>query len=344
MMDKWMEKILAFIRELFEEDFDEDGKEVATERMDRETNDRPVADRSSRPINPMLILDLVLSALITMPLFSALPMAGTKLFHTGNTLYFEHLFVLAVIALCLLFLFQVFRKYMYAAVLVLLMAYTIHQKEIPSSGSFLAGIVRDYKTASRKVIGSDISFLSLERVKRQNSQHKYLKQILQSDITPKSRNFAVNASIQFFSNKDLYEQFGDIIRYLSLFKYINENFNYVNDPASTEYYSTAEETIDNGLAGDCDDRAALIYASIKAVGGQARLVLVRGHVYPEIYVGSASAFEARVVPLLDSLFEQAYTPDYFHHVDKYQNVWLSFDFGEYPGDTRNYADIEEILY
>lgn len=343
-MEKIMEKIKAFIEDLFFEDFDEDGKEVVAEEVKKEIKVPQRTEQASRLINPLVIIELALSTLITIPLFSALPMSGSKLFDTENNLYFEHLLIMAVIAVCIFFLFQVLRKYMYAVLLVLLLAYSINQKEVQPSDAFLSSVIQDYKTASRTVIEADISFLSLEKVKRQHSQHKYLKQILKSEISSKSRTFAINASVRSLNSKGLYEQYGNIVRYLSLFQYITENFNYVNDPVNTEYYTTAEETIDNGCSGDCDDRAVLFYVSVKAIGGRARLIRLSGHMYPEVLVGSSTDFEFSVIPLLDSLYKKEHAMDYFHHVDNLDNVWLSFDFGEYPGAYHHYSDIEEIMY
>jgi hypothetical protein len=343
-MEKLMRKIMDFIEDLFIEDFDEDVKEVVSEGVKKETKDHQRTEQTSRLINPLVIIELALSTLITIPLFSALPMSGSKLFDTENNLYFEHLIILVVIAVCIFFLFQVLRKYMYAAVLVLLLAYAINQKEMQPSETFLTNVVQDYKTASRTVIEADISFLSLEKVKRQHSQHKYLKQILKSEISSKSRNFAINASVKSFNSKNLYEQYGNVVRYLSLFQHITENFNYVNDPVNSEYYTPAEETIDNGCSGDCDDRAVLIYVSVKAIGGRARLIRLSGHMYPEVMVGSSTNFEFTIIPLLDSLYKKEYAIDYFHHVDNHDNVWLSFDFGEFPGAYHHYSDIEEIMY
>ena len=343
-MKKLMEKLLALIEDLFDDDIDEDAKETIAASTENEIEDRLAIYQTSRTFNPLLILDIVLSVLVAIPTFGVLPMAGTKLFHPEGNLYFEHLFILVAIAVCTFFLFNVLRKYMYVALLVLLMAYAINHNEKQPSASFLDSVIQDYKTASRKVIEADISFRSYKKVKSQISQNNDLEQILSSGISSKSRNFAVSAATQFYINEDLYDEYGDVVRYFSLFKYLSEHFNYVNDPVGIEYYSTAEETIDNNLSGDCDDRSALIYISIKAIGGQARLILVRGHIYPEVRVGSVPYFEANIVPLLDSLFEQEYTPDYFHHVDRYDQVWLAMDFGNYPGERYSYADIEDIMY
>ena len=233
---------------------------------------------------------------------------------------------------------------MYVGLSVLLVAYLLNQKEQQSFESFMENVVQDYKTASAKVIRADVSWRSIETLKKKNGSLKYFKEVLKSDVSSISRNFAVSASTQYYNSPDLYDQYGDVVRYLSLFKYLYENFSYVHDPVSRNYYSTAEETINNGLAGDCDDWAGLVFKSVRAIGGRTRLILISRHIYPEVLVGSSSEFELSLIPLLDSLYERAYVTDYFHHIDKSDNVWLSFDFGEYPGDIYHYSDIEEVIY
>jgi transglutaminase-like putative cysteine protease len=233
---------------------------------------------------------------------------------------------------------------MYAGLIVLLLAYLLNHQELESFDSLIDHVVQDYKSASAKVIQAEVSWRSIEMVKRKNKSPKYFKELLHSEISPKTRNFAVSASTEYFSSQELYDQYGDVLRYLSLYRYLQENFSYVSDPLYHNYYSTAEETIDNGLAGDCDDWSVLVYASVQAIGGSARLIRIAGHIYPEVLVGSAAEFEYWLIQLLDELYQKDHPTAYYHHVDKQNNVWLSFDFGEYPGAYHHYADVEEIIY
>jgi hypothetical protein len=102
------------------------------------------------------------------------------------------------------------------------------------------------------------------------------------------RNFAVRESTRYFN--EAYPSYGQLVRQLSLFKSINQRFRYVPDPVSSEYYASAEETIENGLAGDCDDYTILMIAALQAIGARVRLVLIKEHVYPELYGGDEQAF------------------------------------------------------
>jgi len=339
-----MEKLRFLINDMFEEDLDEDAKVEIREDTGKGKKDHPAADRPPSTGKVLFVLDLVLSVLTAIPVFCVIPITGKLLYHTGDSLYIEHLIGLGLISMAIFFLFQFLRKYMYVGLIVLMVAYLLNQNEIESIESFIDNLVQDYNTASTKVIQADFSLRSIETLKKKNGSPKYFKKILKSEISPKSRNFAAKASAQYFRSKDLYDRYGDAVRYLSLYKYLNENFSYVHDPLYRNYYSTAEETIDNGLAGDCDEWSGLVYTSIKAIGGRARLIRISGHIYPEVLVGSSDYFEFTLIPLLDSLFKSEYAIGYFHHVDKHDNVWLSFDFGEYPGEYYHYSDIEEIIY
>jgi len=343
-MEKLMEKLKVLINDLFDEDIDEEAKVVIKEDANKRMKDYSVKDQPSLGGKALLMLDLVLSVLTAIPVFCVIPITGKLLYYTGDNLYIEHLIALGLISMSIFFLFRFLRKYMYVGLIVFTLAYLLNQNEIESVELFMDNVVQDYKTASTKVIRADFSLRSIETLKKKNGSPKYFKKILNSEISPKSRNFAAKASAQYFRSQDLYDQYGDAVRYLSLYKYLNEKFSYVHDPLYRNYYSTAEETIDNGLAGDCDEWSGLVYSSIKAIGGRARLIRISGHIYPEVMVGSSDYFELMLIPLLDSLFESEYAIDYFHHIDKLDNVWLSFDFGEYPGDFYHYSDIEEIIY
>jgi hypothetical protein len=344
-MEKLMEKLKALINEMFEDDIDEEEKVViredAPKRMkDRPVGDQPVGDQPSLGGRALIMFELLLSVLIAIPVFCVIPITGKLQYHTGDNLFIEHLIGLGLIAMSIFFLFHILKQYMYVGLLSIILVYALNQNEFDSFEAFMDKVAQDYITASAKVIQADFSFRSIETLKKKNGNPKYFKKVLNSEISSKSRNFAAKASAQYFRSQDLYDRYGDVVRYLSLYKYLNENFSYVPDPLYRNYYSTAEETIDNGLAGDCDEWSGLVYTSVKAIGGRARLIRVSRHIYPEVLVGSIDDFELKVIPLLDSLWESEYALGYFHHVDKQDNVWLSFDFGDYY----HYSDIEEVIY
>jgi hypothetical protein len=72
------------------------------------------------------------------------------------------------------------------------------------------------------------------------------------------RAFAVRAAnANFKREQNLNERYRDLIQCFAVFKKINRNWNYVNDPVGQEYFAKASESA-KYLAGDCDDHAILM--------------------------------------------------------------------------------------
>ncbi|MCK5737357.1 MAG: hypothetical protein KAH21_12805, partial [Spirochaetaceae bacterium] len=84
---------------------------------------------------------------------------------------------------------------------------------------------------------------------------------------------------------------------ITIHRYISSEWKYVNDPmfVNQDYYSPAHRTLAAGLAGDCDDYAVLMAASIEAVGGKTRIMAGScaegGHAWPEVYIGAKDAWK-----------------------------------------------------
>ncbi|MBR3465622.1 MAG: transglutaminase domain-containing protein [Bacteroidales bacterium] len=160
---------------------------------------------------------------------------------------------------------------------------------------------------------------------------------------PVVRNFAVQqATEEPFATIGDYQYSDDIrqiVHAMSVFKTINENWKYVDDPRGFEYNSRASETIQNrshGLfTGDCDDHAILMAACIQAVGAKARIVLSHengeGHAYPELYLGSRDNAETTHY-LIEKLFPQHRDREFEYHIDYNGDYWLNMDYtAPYPG-------------
>lgn len=148
---------------------------------------------------------------------------------------------------------------------------------------------------------------------------------------PKLRNFAVAASTKYFNEKGYYSTYGNIIRYFSVFKVINE-WDYVPDPKGLDYFAPASQSI-NLMAGDCDDHAIVMAAAIMAIGGEARLVHTKKHLYPEVNVGKKKDL-SKIYYLVKRLlfYKESMGNQLFYHIDKEDNIWLNFDYtGKYPG-------------
>ena len=167
---------------------------------------------------------------------------------------------------------------------------------------------------------------------------------LKSKINPKDslvRNFSVKHSIEYFD--DYHPKYGPLVRYLSLFKYINNNFKYVDDPNRDEYFASARETIEDGLGGDCDDHTILMISCMKAIGAKCRMVLTENHVYPELFCGDKKSF-AELHEAITHLFStENFTGLYYR--EEAGSYWINLDYtAHHPGgpyvDNKAYAVVE----
>jgi transglutaminase-like putative cysteine protease len=142
------------------------------------------------------------------------------------------------------------------------------------------------------------------------------------------RKFAVSNAVKYYT--DSYRQYGNVVRILSLFRYINHNFKYVSDPLRDEYYASPMETIDAGLAGDCDDHTILMIAAMKSIGAKTRMVLSVDHVYPELYCGNKASFLKFQSAILQLYSQENLTGLYYR--EENGEYWLNLDYSaRYPG-------------
>lgn len=161
---------------------------------------------------------------------------------------------------------------------------------------------------------------------------------------PEVRNFALQTTRKYFYDyqNDMYHQdYRTIIQCFAVFKEINNNWNYVSDPANEEYFAKASESIKH-LSGDCDDHTILMAACIKAIGGTPRLIHTIGHLYPELLIGNKNDLEAANYMIKRELFEnESQEQKLYYHIDDKGMVWLNLDYtADYPGGR--FMD-EEIL-
>jgi hypothetical protein len=142
------------------------------------------------------------------------------------------------------------------------------------------------------------------------------------------RNFSVAHSLTDFD--EYFPKYGKVSRYLALFHYINRNFKYVPDTRRDEYFATPQETIQNGLGGDCDDHSILMASCLQAIGARCRIVLIQGHAYPELYCGSREDFEV-IKQAIVTLFPQPPIKEIHYHEMKGE-YWINLDYtAHHPG-------------
>jgi transglutaminase-like putative cysteine protease len=197
-----------------------------------------------------------------------------------------------------------------------------------------ANIFNDYKTIAysnwqvREEKQTDL--LSISPGLFENANSKGTREI-RSKVQLKDslvRNFAVKHSLEYF--KEYQAKYGMLTRYLSLFKYINRNFNYVPDARRDEYFATARETITNGLGGDCDDHSILMASCMMSIGAKCRLVIVDGHMYPELYAGDKDQFEVVQQAIVQLFSDQRITNIFYH--ESGGDYWINLDYtARHPG-------------
>jgi hypothetical protein len=149
---------------------------------------------------------------------------------------------------------------------------------------------------------------------------------------PKIRNFAVMATSKHFKNIKGYSDYRTIIQCFAVFKEINSRWNYVSDPKNDDYIASATESLDY-FSGDCDDHSILMAASVKAIGGTPRLIHTKGHIYPEILIGSPKDLEKVNFLIKNILFaNESHGKQLHYHVDERGQIWMNLDYtASYPG-------------
>ncbi|MFT5253670.1 MAG: hypothetical protein ACI87N_002712 [Flavobacteriales bacterium] len=149
---------------------------------------------------------------------------------------------------------------------------------------------------------------------------------------PKVRNFAVMATTQNFKNVKGYADYRTIIQCFAVFKEINERWNYVSDPKDGDYIANASESLDY-FSGDCDDHSILMAAGVRAIGGTPRLIHTKGHIYPEILIGTMKDLETVNYLIKNVLFpKESYRKQLHYHIDERGQIWLNLDYtAKYPG-------------
>ncbi len=149
---------------------------------------------------------------------------------------------------------------------------------------------------------------------------------------PKVRNFALSATTKHFRNIKGYQKYRQTIQSFAVFKEIQSNWNYVNDPKGREYIANASESLQH-FSGDCDDHAILMAATIRAIGGTPRLIHTQAHIYPEMLIGSKSDLETVIYLIKEVLFvEESKNQEIHYHIDERGQIWLNLDYtAKYPG-------------
>ncbi len=127
----------------------------------------------------------------------------------------------------------------------------------------------------------------------------------------------------------------------NIFDYCYNNWHYVNDPSKGELYSSASNTLANGLNGDCDDFAILVCSMLLSIGGDARISLAYnsggGHAFTEINVGKTNM--QLLADYIAARYKDVWTEKIHYRIDRYKNCWLNLDWwAKHPGGQYYKAD------
>ncbi|MBF4491019.1 transglutaminase [Flavobacterium sp. JLP] len=157
---------------------------------------------------------------------------------------------------------------------------------------------------------------------------------------PKVRNFAIMATTKHFKGIKGYSDYRTTVQCFAVFKEINSHWNYVNDPKEGDYIATASESLEY-FSGDCDDHSILMAAAIRSIGGTPRLIHTKGHIYPEILIGSLIDLEKVNYLIKNVLFvKESQGKKIHYHIDERGQVWMNLDYtATYPGGPFLYEEI-----
>ncbi|HPH99130.1 MAG TPA: transglutaminase domain-containing protein, partial [Chitinophagaceae bacterium] len=103
-----------------------------------------------------------------------------------------------------------------------------------------------------------------------------------------------------------------------------------------------QETILNGFGGDCDDHSILMASAMGSIGARSRIILIKGHAYPELFIGDKKAFD-HFKQAVVQLF-QAYTiKNIFYHAHD-NEYWINLDYTEhYPGGRYMNGEVYAVI-
>ena len=82
-------------------------------------------------------------------------------------------------------------------------------------------------------------------------------------------------------------------------------------------------------------------AAIRSIGGTPRLIHTKGHIYPEILIGSMIDLEKINYLIKNVLFVKESSGKKLHyHIDERGQVWLNLDYtAKYPGGPFMFEEI-----
>ena len=245
-----------------------------------------------------------------------------------------------LIALVLLLLFQLLLSFLRRVTLIVVFGYLFILLFGSVFGSYtFNSVFNDYKTMLYSMKNNPYpQDIILSKLLPFPNKNKVLNAIEYDN--PKVRNFSIMAANKNFKNIKGYQQYNTIIQCFAVFKEINSNWNYINDPKGQEYIAKASESLEY-LSGDCDDHSILMAACVRSIGGTPRLIHTDGHIYPEIWIGTKTDLETVNYLIKKVLFpKESKGKPINYHIDERGQIWLNLDYtAKYPGGPFMYEEI-----
>lgn len=280
-----------------------------------------------------MIIIFIINILITIPLFLILHQ------NLENLEWIWHLDRILMI-IVLLVLIQLLLSFLRRITLILVFAYLIILLFGSVFGSYtFNSVFNSYQSILYSMNNNPYpQDIILSRLLPFPNKSKVIKAI--EFDNPKVRNFSIMAANKYFKNTKGYQKYNTIIQCFAVFKEINSNWNYVNDPKGQEYIASASESL-QFLSGDCDDHSILMAACVRSIGGTPRLIHTDGHIYPEILIGNEADLETINYLIKKVLFpKESKGKTINYHIDEHGQIWLNLDYtAKYPGGPFMYEEI-----
>lgn len=283
------------------------------------------------------IIIFLLSFLLTIPVFL---IAHQNLIELEWAFHLDRVILFVLIITVFHFVFRFFRKITLVGIFIYLIL--LFYGTVIGGYGFIS-VFEDYKYMMYSMEENPYpQDLIISKLLPFPNKYKILKAIEYDN--PKVRDFAVMATSKHFKNVKEYNQYFTLIQCFAIFKEINSNWNYVSDPKGKDYIATASESL-RYLSGDCDDHSILMAACIRSIGGVPRLIHTKGHIYPEILIGSRKELEVANYLIKKVLFPKESKNQKLHyHQDERGQIWLNMDYtAKYPGGPFMREEILGVL-
>ena len=280
-----------------------------------------------------LLLIILLSVLITIPVFI---IAHQNLVNLKLVWHLDRVFLFLFISILFYFVLYKLRRIVLISVLIYLIILIFGT--IFGNYGFKT-VAEDYQSIVFSMIDDPFpQDIIIDKLLPFPNKSKILNAV--DFENPKVRDFALMATTKYFKEVRGYQEYRTTIQCFAVFKEINSNWNYVNDPKNTEYIASASESV-SYLSGDCDDHSILMAACIRAIGGVPRLIHTNGHIYPEILIGNKSQLETVNYLIKKELFvSETKNNAINYHIDERGQIWMNLDYtAKYPGGPFMHEEI-----